>query len=86
VIVQVVTLAVQADKREAFLVEALKNVRSSRAEPGIVQFDLLQLKDDPLKFILYEVYKTEQDIEAHRATVHFKYWLEVGVSLLVWTA
>jgi autoinducer 2-degrading protein len=82
-IVQVVNLEVQADKLEIFLAEAMTNLKASRTEPGIVQFDLLQNKDEPTKFMLYEVYKTEEDLEAHRATLHFKRWLEKGVPTLI---
>ncbi len=81
-LVQVVHLEVKPDKLEAFLAEATANLRASRLEPGVKQFDLLQQADSPTKFMLYEVYENETALEAHRLTPHFKHWVEHGVPLL----
>ena len=34
------------------------------AEPGNVRFDVLRSKDDPTRFVLYEVYRTPEDAAA----------------------
>ncbi|MFZ5856594.1 MAG: putative quinol monooxygenase [Chloroflexota bacterium] len=81
-LIQVVYLEVQPEKREAFLAEARANVQASRAETGVMQFDLLQQNDDPTRFMLYEVYRDEAALEAHRHTPHFQRWAEQGVPLL----
>lgn len=81
-LVQVVYLEVQSEKLEAFLAEARANVQASRAEAGVIQFDLLQQIDSPLRFMLYEVYRDEAALEAHRHTPHFQRWVEKGVPLL----
>lgn len=81
-IVQVVHLEVQPDKLNEFLVEAKKIASESLKEPGITQFDLLQMEDDRHRFMLYEVYNTRQALEAHRQTGHFTRWVEKGVPLL----
>lgn len=81
-IVQVVYLEVQPDKLQTVLAEATANARASRTEPGVIQFDLLQQSDAPNKFMLYEVYRSNADLEAHRLTPHFKRWVDVGVPLL----
>jgi autoinducer 2-degrading protein len=81
-IVQVVTLQVQPDKLDVFMAEITANASASREEPGVVQFDILQQTDESFRFMLYEVYKEETDLEAHRQTPHFKHWVEFGVPLL----
>ncbi len=81
-IVQVVTLEVQPDRLNEFLTEARLNVAESKKETGVVQFDLLQLENEPLKFMLYEVYKSKQALEAHRLSGHFMRWIEKGVPTL----
>ena len=80
--IQVVYLEVQPEKVDAFLAEATANARASRQEAGVVQFDLLRRADSPNKFMLYEVYRSPEALEAHRATPHFQRWLQVGVPLL----
>ena len=81
-IVQIVYLEVQPDLLAPFLLEAAANAQASRQEPGVVQFDVLQQVDSPLKFMLYEVYRCDEDIKAHRLTPHYKRWSETGVPML----
>jgi quinol monooxygenase YgiN len=81
-IAQVVYLEVQPELLAPLLLEAAANAQASLQEPGVVQFDVLQQVDDPLKFMLYEVYRCAEDLEAHRNTPHFKRWSEVGVPML----
>ena len=81
-IVQVVYLEIQPDKLADIMNEAQTNARASREEPGVVQFDVLQQAGEPLKFMLYEVYKDSEALEAHRHTTHFQRWAEKGVPLL----
>ena len=69
-IVQVVYLVVQANRLDDFLTEASANARASLLEAGVTRFDLLQQADDPLKFMLYEVYRNQTDLDAHRLTPH----------------
>jgi quinol monooxygenase YgiN len=38
-------------------------------EPGTVVYKLFRT-EDPLEFIMIEIYKTEADLEAHRKTPH----------------
>lgn len=80
--VQVVYLEVQPELLDTFLAEATANAIESRKEPGVERFDLLQQADTPHRFMLYEVYRAESDLEAHRQTPHFKRWLGKGVPTL----
>lgn len=80
--VQVVYLEVQPELLDTFLAEVTANVVESRKEPGVERFDLLQQADNPHRFMLYEVYRAEADLEAHRQTPHFRRWLEKGVPTL----
>ena len=43
----------------------LVHAKNTRAEPGCVRFDVLQVTDDPNSFRLYEVYRDEQAFEEH---------------------
>ena len=81
--IQVVYLEAQPDKLDTFLAEATVNARASLTEPGVVRFDFLQQADTPTKFMLYEVYRSSNDLEAHKETDHFKRWVEKGVPTLI---
>jgi (4S)-4-hydroxy-5-phosphonooxypentane-2,3-dione isomerase len=63
-----------AEHREAFIQACLENGRNTIQEPGNLRFDVLQQMDDPNRFILYEVYRDEAGMEAHKATVHYAQW------------
>ena len=51
-------------------------VQSEKTEPGCLRFDVLRDNDDPLKFYLYEVYKDNAAMLAHRQTPHFAEWAQ----------
>src|SRR5262245_30709666 len=59
-----------------FVEASLENARATRGEPGNVRFDFLKLNEDPCRFFLYEVYRSEQDFVAHQKTPHYLRWKE----------
>jgi quinol monooxygenase YgiN len=44
---------------------------ASRKEPGCVMFQVHRHKTEPRRFFIYEQYKDDSALEAHRATPHF---------------
>ncbi len=59
--------------REQFLDAMLKNAAASVAnEPGCVVFDVLEDKAQADLFHLYEIYRDEAALAAHKETVHYK--------------
>ena len=53
-----VFVSVKPGTEKEFLNASLANARASSLEPGIARFDVIQQEDDPTKFVLVEVYKT----------------------------
>jgi quinol monooxygenase YgiN len=43
----------------------------SRKEPGCVTFQVHRHKTEPRRFFIYEMYKDDAALEAHRASPHF---------------
>ena len=43
-----------------------------RAEAGNVRWDIWQDRDDPSRFVLDELYVSDDAVAAHRASAHFK--------------
>ena len=79
----VVHLQVKSDSLDQFVAETKANARNSRKEPGVVQFDVIQQVDDPSRFVLFELYRDEQAIEAHRGTAHYAKWRDAVPAFLV---
>lgn len=71
-----VHIHVLAEHREAFIAASLENARNTVQEPGNVRFDVLQQADDPNRFVLYEVYRDEDGMKAHKQTAHYARWAE----------
>lgn len=62
-------------------IEATKeNHEKSVKEAGNFRFDILQDAKDPGKFILYEVYDSEESAAAHKETAHYAKWRDTVAS------
>ncbi|HRL14552.1 MAG TPA: antibiotic biosynthesis monooxygenase [Aggregatilineales bacterium] len=70
----IVQAQVKPEFVEAFIAASRDNASNSIQEPGIARFDFLQQKDDPTRFVLYEVYQTPEDAPKHRETAHYLRW------------
>jgi autoinducer 2-degrading protein len=69
-----VHIHVKTDHRQQFLEATLENARNTVQEPGNLRFDVLEQLDDPDRFVLYEVYKDEAAMAAHKTTAHYATW------------
>ncbi len=73
----IVTIEIQPEHREAFMESMLDDARgSNNDEPGCLRFDVLQDNEDPNKIHLYEVYKDQAAVDAHRQAPHYTKWRE----------
>ncbi len=77
-----VFIHVKADKLEEFLKATEDNAAHSIEEPGIARFDFLQQSDDPTRFLLVEVYRTQEAGARHKDTEHYNRWREAVEPLL----
>jgi len=71
-----VHIHIKPEYLDAFRIATIENARNSSQEPGIAGFDFLQHADDPSRFSLWEVYRTEEAVAAHKATLHYAKWVE----------
>jgi autoinducer 2-degrading protein len=69
-----VYVRVKPESRQAFIEASLENARSTIEEPGNLRFDVIQQVDDPDRFLLYEVYRDEAGMNAHKETAHYARW------------
>ena len=72
-----VTIKIKAGHGDAFMEAMLSDARGSvHDELGCLRFDVLQDAKDPNTIYLYEVYRDEAAMEAHRQAPHFVKWRE----------
>ncbi len=69
-----VHIRVKPEMIEPFKEATIENARNSVQEPGIARFDVIQQTHDPSRFILVEVYRSEEATAAHKETAHYAAW------------
>jgi quinol monooxygenase YgiN len=68
-----------APEDRAEIAECLRVLATaSREEPGCVSYVPHRLEDDPDTVLIYEQYRDEKALEAHRASEHFKDYAVCG--------
>lgn len=75
-IVTVVNVFVKPGNIDQFIEATMENHQNSIKEKGNLRFDLLQRRDDPSAFTLYEAYASDEAAAAHKKTAHYLKWLE----------
>jgi (4S)-4-hydroxy-5-phosphonooxypentane-2,3-dione isomerase len=73
-VVVLVFVKTKPDMLEPFKAVTLKNAQNSVKEPGILRFDFIKQEDDPLSFLLVEVYKDSNAVAQHKQTSHYAEW------------
>ena len=75
-LVTLVHVHVKPEHLDAFVAATKANHEASVKEPGNRRFDVLQLVEDPTRFVLVEAYVDEASAAAHKETAHYKAWRE----------
>ena len=65
---------VKPENRDDFIRASRENASNTIQEPGNLRFDVIQQTDDPNRFMLYEVYRDESAMQAHKETAHYAAW------------
>jgi autoinducer 2-degrading protein len=73
---------VKPDHVDAFRAATVANARGSVQEAGCVRFDVMQSAEDPVRFVLVEIYRTERDAAAHKETAHYKTWRDTVADMM----
>ncbi|HUK66678.1 MAG TPA: antibiotic biosynthesis monooxygenase [Anaeromyxobacteraceae bacterium] len=77
-----VSVKVKAEMKVEFERLTLENAEKSRLEPGVVRFDVLADREDPARFLLIEVYRSEPAAAAHKQTPHYARWRDAVAGMM----
>lgn len=72
--VTIVHVHVKKERINDFIEASRINHLASVKEPGNRRFDVLQMTDDPARFVLYEAYNNAAEAAAHKQTAHYLQW------------
>src|SRR5580704_15128356 len=81
-LIVLVNVRVKPEHVEAFKTATIENARNSIQEPGVARFDVLQVSDDPTRFLLYEAYRSPDAPARHRETAHYNAWVATVTDML----
>jgi autoinducer 2-degrading protein len=73
---------VKPEMVDAFKLATVENANHSVKEEGIERFDVIQQNNDPTRFILVEVYKTDKASTAHKETAHYSKWRDTVAEMM----
>lgn len=73
------------EKLEQFREAVFANMRTSvDSEPGVLYLYACSFADDPLHWVFWEGYTSEEAYEAHRQTEHFQTYIAKTTGCLTW--
>lgn len=58
------------------------NHEGSVLEAGVIRFDVLKDDRNPGDYVLYELYRSQEAVLAHKETDHYKVWKETVAPML----
>ena len=73
-IVTVVHIVVKQENIDQFIEATIQNHQNSVKGKGNLRFDVLQHRDNPAAFTLYEAYESDEAAAAHKNTAHYLKW------------
>jgi (4S)-4-hydroxy-5-phosphonooxypentane-2,3-dione isomerase len=73
-IVTVVNIVVKPENVDQFVDATIENHQHAIREKGNLRFDVLQHRDNPSAFTLYEAYESDEAAAEHKKTAHYLKW------------
>ena len=71
-------IKVKAAHLAEFVDHVRRHAEASVREAGCLRFDVLQDATDPQTICLYEVFRTQADLEVHRAQDYYQRWMALS--------
>ena len=81
--VVIVQAHVKPEFIDAFINVTRNNASNSIQEAGVYRFDFYQQSDDPTRFVLLEIYRSEDAPSKHRETEHYVQWRDAVDDMLL---
>jgi autoinducer 2-degrading protein len=71
-------IKVHPEHLKDFVENVRKHARNSLEEPGCLRYEVLQDTRDSQTICLYEVFRTEADLDKHREHDYYKHWMAIS--------
>jgi len=77
-LILVVRVTIKAGHEDEVLAPFGKLQEETRREPGCIMYLVQRSRDDSRRYLIYEQYKDQAALDAHRASPHFKEYATNG--------
>ena len=77
-----VVLTAKPGAEEQVYREVVSLLAPTRAEPGCIVYDVHRATDNPARFMFYEIWTSEAELERHLAMPYLKRWVAMAPDLL----
>jgi len=71
-------IKVKPEFLDVFVEHVRVHARNSLAESGCVRYDVLQDRQDPHTICLYEIFRSEGDLDVHHRQDHYLEWMAMS--------
>ena len=71
-------IKVKAEHLDAFVAHVREHAARSLTEAGCLRYDVLQDESDPQTICLYEVFRSEADLDVHHAQDYYRSWMAMS--------
>ena len=71
-------IKVKAEHLNEFVDHVRTHAEDSMREAGCVRFEVLQDRQDPQTICLFEVFRSEADLDKHREQDYYKHWMAIS--------
>jgi quinol monooxygenase YgiN len=71
-LILVVRVTIKAGHEDEVIVPLRKLQEETRREPGCIFYFVQRSRENALRYLIYEQYKDQAALDAHRASDHFK--------------
>ena len=82
-IVTIVHIWVKDQFVDDFIRATIENHANTVKEPGNIRFDFLSDSGDKTKFVLYEVFESDEAVAVHKTTAHYLKWRDLVADWMV---
>jgi len=80
--VTLIYITVKPDRIDDFIAASKANHDASIIEAGNHRFDFLQNQADPCRFVFYEWFASDADVDLHKQTEQYKAWSQTVEAMM----
>lgn len=84
-IVTCVHVTVEPESVDDFIKATILNHKGTVNEKGNLRFDVLHNAEDPCRFMIYEVFESEEAVAFHKTTGHYLTWRDAVKDMMAET-